>query len=74
VCARGKFRSSFNGLLTTVLIGLKAVETAAAKTVTWLKPGVNEMTLYLVKINLIPAMTSTAARQNEIVRTGNLQF
>jgi hypothetical protein len=41
---------------------------------TWLKPGVNEMALYFVKINLIPAMTSTVARQSEIVGTGNLQF
>ena len=27
------------------------------------------MPLYLVKINLIPAMTSTVARQSEITRT-----
>lgn len=53
---------------------IKAVETAAARrrrNVTWLKPGVNELLfLYLVKINLIPAITSTVARQTEIARTG----
>ena len=52
--------------------GSEAFETPAARRFrqgTWLKPGVNEMPLYVVKINLIPAMTSTVARQSEITRT-----
>jgi hypothetical protein len=64
--------SVLTALFTNGLSGLKAVETAIAgsfRNVTWLKPGVNEMPLYLGKISFTPAMTSTVARRSEITRT-----